>query len=304
LDHGTLPDFVWISPNLCSSMHDCSIAAGDAWLRQFVPPILGTADFATSALFIVWDEGTSNVGGGGQVPLLLVSPMIPPRFRFSAPANHFNLLRTVEDAWGLGALGASSLAAPITSMFAATAAAPASFTASAAGTLITLTWQPPPGPAPTNYVLEFGSHAGLSDLVRVSTGSTATTVSGRGVPSGTYFVRVRAQTIAGLSVPSNEGTLVVGSAPGAPANLRLSIAGGLITLSWTPPATGAPPATYIIDVGSSPGRTDLASVATNSVATMVSGSGVVSGGPYYVRVRAQNGAGTSFPSNEVVLAGN
>ena len=39
---GTVPEFVWITPNLCSDMHDCPIATGDAWLSQVVPAILNT----------------------------------------------------------------------------------------------------------------------------------------------------------------------------------------------------------------------------------------------------------------------
>jgi hypothetical protein len=62
-------------------MHDCSVAAGDAWLRALVPSILGAPDFATSALFLVWDEGTSSVGGGRRVAMLPISPLVAPGFQ-------------------------------------------------------------------------------------------------------------------------------------------------------------------------------------------------------------------------------
>ena len=39
---GTLPRFVWITPNLCHDMHDCSVATGDRFLAGVVPPLLAS----------------------------------------------------------------------------------------------------------------------------------------------------------------------------------------------------------------------------------------------------------------------
>ena len=47
----SLTDFVWITPNLCNDMHDCSVATGDAWLASVVPQILQSAAFVDSVLF-------------------------------------------------------------------------------------------------------------------------------------------------------------------------------------------------------------------------------------------------------------
>ena len=33
----TPPRFIWITPNLCDDMHDCSASVGDAWLQRTVP---------------------------------------------------------------------------------------------------------------------------------------------------------------------------------------------------------------------------------------------------------------------------
>ncbi len=38
---GRLPDFAFVVPDLCNSMHDCSVAVGDSWLRRTVTPLLG-----------------------------------------------------------------------------------------------------------------------------------------------------------------------------------------------------------------------------------------------------------------------
>ena len=43
LQANTLPDFVWISPNMCHSMHDCDIGTGDGGHRRHVAirPVMG-----------------------------------------------------------------------------------------------------------------------------------------------------------------------------------------------------------------------------------------------------------------------
>ncbi|HUE89595.1 MAG TPA: fibronectin type III domain-containing protein [Vicinamibacterales bacterium] len=94
-----------------------------------------------------------------------------------------------------------------------------------------------------------------------------------------------------------------GTPPGTPSNLSLTVSGTSVSLTWTAPTLGGVVATYVVEAGSAPGRTDLASVATGSTVTAV-GFTDVPAGFYYVRVRAQNAAGTGNPSNEVTAAVN
>ena len=37
---GRLPDFAFVVPDLCNSMHDCPVGVGDSWLRRTVGPLL------------------------------------------------------------------------------------------------------------------------------------------------------------------------------------------------------------------------------------------------------------------------
>jgi hypothetical protein len=94
-----------IIPNQCNDMHSCPISAGDAFLQAFVPRITSSAAFAGSVLFITFDEGDSNLGGGGHIATLVVSPLVKAGFQSSTMHDHYSLLRTIEDAWGLGCLG-------------------------------------------------------------------------------------------------------------------------------------------------------------------------------------------------------
>ena len=96
--------FELIVPNLQNDMDMGSVAAGDAFLKSFVPRILDAPSFAHGVLFIAWDEGTTNSGGGGRVPLIVVGPGIQAGFRSATRYTHFSVLRTFEDAWGLPCL--------------------------------------------------------------------------------------------------------------------------------------------------------------------------------------------------------
>ncbi len=98
-------DFELIVPNECNDMHSCSVATGDAFLSTFVPHVLSSNAFSNSVLFITTDEGRSSGGGGGQVATIVISPSVKAGFTSSVAHDHYSLLRTIEDAWGLPCLG-------------------------------------------------------------------------------------------------------------------------------------------------------------------------------------------------------
>jgi acid phosphatase len=112
-----LPSFALVVPNLCNDMHDCSVATGDAWLKADVVPLLSSPALADSVVFVVFDEGNSDLGGGGNVEALALGPLVRPGATFAHPTSHYGLLRTIEQAWGLPLLGNSARAAPITGIW-------------------------------------------------------------------------------------------------------------------------------------------------------------------------------------------
>src|SRR5262245_26215871 len=120
---------------------------------------------------------------------------------------------------------------------------PANLTASVNGTTVTLIWQPPESGDPaTSYVIEAGSVSGQSDLASFDTLTSATSFVASAVPSGRYFVRVRARNAAGLGPASNEVVVMVGppsapcaGPPGIPSGLSGAVTGATVTLMWTAP---------------------------------------------------------------------
>ena len=123
LVNGTVPNLAWITPNMCNDMHDCSIATGDAWLANVVPGILASSAFQNGGvLFITWDEGESSAGccgnaAGGQVATLVIAPNGVAGLRSTIAETHYSLLRTIEDAWGLSALGQAASAVAMREYF-------------------------------------------------------------------------------------------------------------------------------------------------------------------------------------------
>ena len=179
-----------------------------------------------------------------------------------------------------------------------------------AGSTVTLTWSYTSGQNPnaSSYVVEAGSAAGLSDLASFDTGNGATSLTVTAVPSGTYYVRVRARALdRTLGAGSNEIILAVGdgpsactSAPGVPTGLSGATNGSTVNLAWSSPSGGCAATSYVLEAGSAAGSSTLASFNTGSTATQYTANGVAAG-TYYVRVRAANASSTSAASNEVTL---
>jgi hypothetical protein len=87
--------------------------------------------------------------------------------------------------------------------------------------------------------------------------------------------------------------------PGPPSALAASVQESRVTLTWQAPASGGAPTGYVVEAGTAPGLSDLATVAVGQALTF-STTGVAFG-RYFVRVRAMNASGASSPSNEVVV---
>jgi hypothetical protein len=124
-----VPRFVWVTPSMCHSGHDCAPAVAGSWLAGFVRTVTASAAWRDGGLLVVtWDEGDTDAamdpgtgsvgsgGGGGQVLTLVAAPGAEAGRVLAGPFDHYSLLATVEDVFGLPRLGAAAEAgvAPLT----------------------------------------------------------------------------------------------------------------------------------------------------------------------------------------------
>jgi phosphatidylinositol-3-phosphatase len=134
----TTPNYVFITPNLCHDGHDSpcvdgepgGLVSADAFLRQWVPQILASPAYQHDGLLLIlFDEaefsGTNadtsaccneipgpnsplpgiTGPGGGRVGAVVLSKFVRPGTIVATPYNHYSLLRTIEDLFGLDHLG-------------------------------------------------------------------------------------------------------------------------------------------------------------------------------------------------------
>lgn len=114
LEQGSLPNFVFITPNLCNSAHDCGLDVADAWLKNLLDVLKPYLDAQGVPYLIVltWDEGQGNHSccglpqeAGGRVATVLISPQVRRGFRDDTPYTHYSLLKTILVAWNLPLFG-------------------------------------------------------------------------------------------------------------------------------------------------------------------------------------------------------
>ncbi|HEY5486031.1 MAG TPA: alkaline phosphatase family protein [Candidatus Limnocylindrales bacterium] len=103
-------NFEFITPNMINDMHDGTIADGDNFLKAFLPKITGSSAFTNSVVFVTFDEGTTNVNGGGHIATIAITPNMTAGYKASGFYTHYSMLHTIEQAWGLPFLGSASSA--------------------------------------------------------------------------------------------------------------------------------------------------------------------------------------------------
>ena len=133
----TTPNLVFIVPDLCDDGHDSpcidgapgGLISADGFLRTLAPAILASPAFRQDGMLVVtFDEAGSNGPqdsaaccgeepmpgatfppgvngpGGGRIGALVLSRFTAPGTVSTTPYNHYSLLRSIEDIFGLGHL--------------------------------------------------------------------------------------------------------------------------------------------------------------------------------------------------------
>lgn len=114
-DFATLPTVAIIVPNLCHDMHDCSVATGDEWSREHLSGYASWARTHDSLLIVTFDE-SEGADSSNHIPTFAVGQWVPPGVS-GQRIDHYTLLRTIEDFYGLAPLGRARDAQPLTGIW-------------------------------------------------------------------------------------------------------------------------------------------------------------------------------------------
>ena len=144
--------------------------------------------------------------------------------------------------------------------------APSGLAASVTGSTVRLTWAAPAtGCPPTTYQIEAGSSSGASNFGAFPTGSTNTSFTINNAPAGTYYLRLRAVTSAGLGPASNEVVITIAATGGYSGTFS-----GQVTITVS--SSGGPDPTPVVC------RFTFTLAGTLNVTLSASGSGGIANG--------------------------
>ena len=114
LSMGDIPNFLFITPDICYSAHDCALDLVDGWLKEQAEKIYTALDSKGEPFLIIitWDEGQGDHSccglpekAGGRIATILISPQVKSDFQDATPYTHYSILRMISESWGLPLLG-------------------------------------------------------------------------------------------------------------------------------------------------------------------------------------------------------
>jgi len=273
LANNTLPNYSFIAPNLCNDAHDCPVSTADTWLRNNIDPLVTSPLFQTDGiLVIVFDEGSDNTNGGGQVVWVVVSPKAKTAFQSTNLYQHQNTLRIMTEAIGLKTFpGAAATAQDMAEFFGASASPPPA----APGFSLSAT--------PGSQSVTQGGNASYTISVTPSGGFTGSvSLSASGLPSG-------ANATFSPTAATTSSMMTVTTAASTPTGtFTVTIAGANTSATGTLNHTAT--ATLVVNAAAIP---DFKLSASPSSRTVVQGANTT----YTVSIAASGGFGGSVMLN-------
>ncbi|KAF8446354.1 phosphoesterase family-domain-containing protein [Boletus edulis BED1] len=109
LGNNTIPQWVFVTPNLRNDGHDTNVAFAAQWLQYWLIPLLQDPNFNTprTLILLTFDEN-ETYALNNQVYSILLGGGIPPNLKNTTDDTfytHYSTISTVEANWNLGNLG-------------------------------------------------------------------------------------------------------------------------------------------------------------------------------------------------------
>lgn len=113
-DYAALPTVSFVIPDLCDDMHDCPVKTGDAWVRSNLDGYARWASTHDSLLIVTFDENDGSPGN--KIATVFTGASVKPG-AYPEKMDHYRVLRTVEDVYGLSHAGMSASRSPVTDVW-------------------------------------------------------------------------------------------------------------------------------------------------------------------------------------------
>ena len=230
LTAGTVPNFSYIVPNECQDMHGAPpwcvdsgsggsvqqsslISQGDRFVGSVVNQITSSSMWQSgnNAIVVTFDEGNT---ANSQILTIVITSHGQRGVQDKSSFNHFSLLASLQQTFGLGCLANSCTATPMANMFAVTGS----------NTIPTL---PPPFNFPTTTDTISAQGAGKQGAKVTLTGATGWTV----VPSAT--LSSLDNVLASVSAASATDAWAVGAYSPGGSGVMVTLAEHFDGTHWT-----------------------------------------------------------------------
>jgi phosphatidylinositol-3-phosphatase len=113
-NYAALPTVSFVIPNNDDNMHDGSIPQADAWLNSQLSGYANWAAANNSLLILTWDE--DDGGPRNQIPTVFYGAHVRPG-TYGEQINHYSVLSTLEQMYGLPKTGYAANAPAITDIW-------------------------------------------------------------------------------------------------------------------------------------------------------------------------------------------
>nr|WP_232070230.1 alkaline phosphatase family protein [Mycobacterium noviomagense] len=114
-NYASLPTVSFVIPNLVHDMHSGTVAQADSWLQQNLSSYAEWAKANNSLLIVVWDE-SNDYFFPNRIPMIFYGANVKPG-TYDEQINHYNLLSTLEQMYGLPKTGNAANATAITDIW-------------------------------------------------------------------------------------------------------------------------------------------------------------------------------------------
>jgi acid phosphatase len=114
-DYAQLPTVSFVVPDLCHDMHDCDVSEGDDWTEEHLDPYVRWARDNDSLLIVTFDEDSGT--DENRIATIVAGAGVRPSAVSDQRVDHYDLLRTLEDMYGLPPLGEAAGAAPFSGIW-------------------------------------------------------------------------------------------------------------------------------------------------------------------------------------------